>query len=44
MNIIQNFFNRKALAEIRAKWGKKVHRKRKYEFMKELFNSVREDF
>lgn len=43
MNIIQSIWNRKALAAIRNKWGKKVHRKRKFKDMKELFNCVKED-
>lgn len=43
MNIIQSIWNRKALAAIRDKWGKKVHRKRKFKDMKELFNCVKED-
>lgn len=43
MNIIKSILNRKALAEIRGKWGKKENRKRKFENMKELFNYVKEE-
>ena len=43
MNIIQRVWNAKALREIRAKWGKKENRKRKFDNMKELFSYVKED-